>query len=96
MEIKRTTEIYTETNRRFVVHIPGSAERTNCPDCETPPSLMITAEHAAALFGINRRAIYRLVEAGCIHFMECESGVLLVCPDSVAETSEVHKPGGSL
>jgi hypothetical protein len=44
---------------------------------------MLTPNEAAALASIDVRAIFRGVEAGQIHFVERESGELLVCVNSV-------------
>jgi hypothetical protein len=81
MEIKRKTEIFVETNRRFVIHEPESAEQIFCLQCAEPT---LTAEQTAELFKVSRRDIYRLIENGTVHFTETESGILLVCPSSLA------------
>lgn len=86
MEIKRTTEIVVETERRFVVHQPEHTEQILCSKCA---DLMLTAEQAAAVFDISHRAIYQLVENGTAHFAETEAGVLFVCPRSLADVCRV-------
>ena len=78
MEIKRTTEIFVETKRRFVVSQPEHAERILCPHCAAQ---MIEAETAASLLAVSRRSVYRRVENGEAHFAETEAGILLVCPN---------------
>lgn len=40
---------------------------------------MVSAEEAAAVTGLSRRAIYRLVESSRIHFAETPGGALLIC-----------------
>lgn len=82
MEIKRTTEIFVETNRRFVIHQPEAAEQIVCPNCTEP---MLAAEQIAAVFGISRRAVYQIIENETAHFAETETGILLVCTNSFAE-----------
>jgi len=82
MEIKRTTEILIETERRFVVHHPEHAEQIVCAHCA---ELMLTAEQTAIVFKISHRAVYQLVEQGTLHFVETEAGVLFVCPRSLAD-----------
>lgn len=84
MEIKRKTEIFVETNRRFVIHQQEPAEQIFCPQCAEP---MLTAEQTAALFETSRRDMYRLVENSTVHFTETEAGILLVCPSSLAQIS---------
>lgn len=43
---------------------------------------MVTAQTAAVLYDTSLRAIYRLVEEGKIHFIETDSKVIFVCPNS--------------
>lgn len=91
MEIKRTTEIFVETKRRFIVHQPENAEPVFCLACDRQ---MLAAEHAAAVFQINCRAVYRLIEAGAAHFAETAAGAALVCPawlESVLRRDETAK-----
>lgn len=83
MEIKRKTQITIATRKRFVVLAANEpVEQESCAECgETT----LTAESCADVFGVSRREIYRLVEAGNAHFAETDAGVLLVCPASLAE-----------
>lgn len=81
MEIKRTTEIFIETDRRFVIHQAESAEQIVCPSCTEP---MLAAEQIAAVFGVSRRAVYQIIETEMVHFAETETGLLLVCTNSFA------------
>lgn len=82
MEIKRTTEILVETNRRFVIRrADESGEQLFCSRCAEP---MLAAEQAALLLGISCRAIYRHIENGNIHFAEIESGSVIICLSSLA------------
>ena len=41
---------------------------------------MLRPEEAAALAGLTAREVYRLAEAGSIHFAETADGLLLICP----------------
>ena len=52
-----------------------------CGECETPIAL-IAPELAATLCFHTTRAIYRLVEAGRVHFIDGPDGVM-VCPASL-------------
>jgi hypothetical protein len=49
---------------------------------------MARPEAAAARAGLRVREIYRLVEAGSVHFLESADGTVLVCVDSLVT------PGG--
>jgi len=46
--------------------------------------MMLTPGEAATLTHSTVRHIFRRVEAGELHFLETESGELLVCPNSLA------------
>lgn len=81
MEIKRTTEIFVETERRFVVHQPEHAEQIFCPNCAES---MLTAEQVAVVFDISRRAVYQFIENGTAHFVETETGAVMICASSLA------------
>lgn len=83
MELKRTTEIFVETNRRFVIRQPEeSAEQIVCPNCAEP---MLAAEQIAQIFGISQRRIFQLVETGGAHFAETNAGAVIICPASLGE-----------
>jgi hypothetical protein len=56
-----------------------------CPECAGP---MLAAEQGAVLLAISRRRIYQLIEIGGAHFVETSTGILLVCPNSLAKTIE--------
>jgi hypothetical protein len=84
MEINRKTEIKLQQTKRRVVLLPETEEIIACPDCEGH-EVMIAAESAASVFGFSRREIYRMVEAGTVHFLENEAGVLFVCQRSLDE-----------
>ena len=44
---------------------------------------MLNPEEASALAGVTTRHVYRLVEAGRVHFREAAGGSLLVCLGSL-------------
>lgn len=85
MEIIRKTEIVVETKRRFIINRSSAAEYLICPDC---PGRMMTAEAAAAVFNVSRRAVYRFIEQEKGHFSETEAGEIFICSDSFAEVLE--------
>ena len=87
MEIKRTTEIFIEATRRFVVRQTSANEQFICPECGSP---MFAAEQIAELFNVSRRKIYQTIEAGAWHFVETDTGAVMICLPSL-ETI----PGGA-
>ncbi|MGB2753163.1 MAG: hypothetical protein WBC19_13995 [Pyrinomonadaceae bacterium] len=83
MEIKRKVEIFTATNRRFVVRRNKPAQDIACVSCGTT---MVTAEQAAEIFGISQRSVFQFVETGTVHFTElAEGGAALICLASFAD-----------
>jgi len=50
---------------------------------------MLTAEVAATLTGLGEREIFRLVEAGALHFVEAER--VFVCRRSLADFKKLTK-----
>ena len=72
----RRTEITIETDRVWILRPgrrPGQEAGIACPACG-PRVRMITAEQAATLRGLSRRALYRLIEEGRFHFTETDDG----------------------
>lgn len=73
---------------RRLVYAPPRRATSWCGECagEVP---LLTPEEAALATGVGARAVYRLVEAGQIHFMETADGLLLVCPNRLKEQSNI-------
>lgn len=65
---------------REVVVIRGSRKRNRvlCAKCSEAAAL-VTIEEAVKISGITARAIYRLIEAGEVHFVETAEGLTLIC-----------------
>jgi hypothetical protein len=76
MEFKRRTEIFVETKRQLVIQQPGVPEPIFCPECG---QAMLTAESAAAFFQVNRRLVYQLIESDATHFLETDTGLVMLC-----------------
>lgn len=57
-----------------------------CPQCETRVK-MLTPEIAAALLGLGKREIFRLIENGRLHFTEAER--IFVCRNSFMNESRI-------
>ena len=81
VEIKRKIEVFVHTRRRFTLRPALAETNTPCIDCG---GVMLAAEQTAIVCEITRRRVYQIVEAGNAHFIETDTGVLLVCPDSLA------------
>lgn len=83
MKRRKVTEIIVETDEVFVYSSAAPAPRW-CASCGVEV-MVATPEGAASLGQINKRTIYRLIEAGAVHFEETPEGALLVCLPSLAE-----------
>lgn len=82
--MKRRTEktvITVETLQRTTVHNRRITRIAWCERCAAD-TVMLAPDEAAAHLQTTARAIFRLTEAGEIHFLETESGSLLVCRNS--------------
>ena len=83
--MKRTTEVIYETEELVSVKFRGGftefCERCNSVVAMFPP------EAAAMLTGLAEREIFRLIEAGEIHFVEAER--VFVCRDSLVNRSKL-------
>lgn len=79
--MKRKRQTRTTIEMREVVVIRGSPKRQSvfCPEC-SEAAVFVTVEEAVKLTGISARAIYRLIEAGSVHFAETADGLTLICP----------------
>ena len=75
------TVITIETFQRTTVHIRREARIAWCDRCAAD-TVMLASDEAAAHLQTTAREIFRLTEAGQIHFLETESGALLVCRNS--------------
>ncbi len=77
---KRTT-ITVETERLLTI-----SRRINrlawCPGCGRE-SHLLTVDEAAAQAHLGALAVYRLVEAGRLHYAETPAGTLLICAASL-------------
>jgi hypothetical protein len=83
MKITRKTNISFVTERKIIASASPAADETiYCPHCAAE---MIPAQISAEYFGFSSRVIYRLIEAGKIHFLETESNKIYICPVSTAE-----------
>jgi hypothetical protein len=79
--MKRKRHTRTTVEMREVVVIRGSRKRNRvlCANC-SEDIVLVTVEEAVKMSRISARAIYRLVEAGRVHFAETVEGLTLICP----------------
>ncbi|HWP41595.1 MAG TPA: hypothetical protein VNO14_00070 [Blastocatellia bacterium] len=79
---KKRVRITVESDQVYVMRRPVGNLRALCAECGDMVH-MIMPEEAMALAGVSSREIYRLVEAGRVHFLETADGFLLICLDSL-------------
>lgn len=79
----RRTKTTIEIHQVYLVRQGESFAPVLCSDCATGVASMVTPEEAANVTGVPRRSIYRLVEAGLIHYLEAADDSLLVCLNSI-------------
>jgi len=66
---KKRTEITIETHRILRIPRRPALPRAWCEQCSREVE-RVTPEQVAAITGVDRRAIYRRLEAGNLHFIE--------------------------
>ena len=76
---RRRREERIEIHERLIVRTASGSLPALCGECTTGDAIMVSPEHASTLTGIPARLIYRLVEAGAIHYREAANGKLTVC-----------------
>ena len=75
------TVITIETFQRTTVHLRRETKIAWCDRCAAD-TVMLASDEAAAHLQTTAREIFRLTEAGQIHYLETETGALLVCRNS--------------
>src|SRR5262249_39404588 len=87
--IKKRTEITVKTHRLVVLSKDNVLLRAACKVCGKEVE-MVTPEEAAAIVQVSSRTIYRIIEAGELHFKEMPT--LFICRDSLrALSSNSHE-----
>ena len=61
---------------------PTKAEEP-CKICTPKIGLMVSPEAAATITGVPMRRLFKLLEAGLIHFRENNNGAVLICVHSI-------------
>jgi len=80
---KRKTEISLEIEEAVALRT-HTALLVHCPVCRKQMR-MVAANDAAIMARLSAREIYQLVEAGQLHFIEDQNGLLYVCSDSLEQ-----------
>ena len=91
MKKRWKTEINLEFQEAITIRTPGDLI-TECPRCGKQVR-MVPANEAAIIAASTAREIYRLVEAGSIHFIEDQAGLLYVCLESLRHRSSIQQGG---
>jgi len=76
-----------ETEKFLTVRISTGKHCEFCETCHSNAPLLTVME-AAQFAGTSSRAIFRLIEAGQLHFRETATGLSLVCFDSLLAEKE--------
>jgi hypothetical protein len=82
--MSRTSEIVIERDELIVVRRREQVVIAFCETCDEEVE-MLPPEIAAVVSGAGARELYRLVEAGQIHFTEDITGLLRICARSLGE-----------
>jgi hypothetical protein len=85
--VKVNTKRKTEINLELEETVVFRTRRTLIVWCQTcrRRAPMIAADEAAVVTGRSAREIYRLVEAGALHFIEDRHRLLFVCLTSLGQ-----------
>jgi len=79
---KRRTEFAFELEQILIVKRRRGTVSGACSDC-AGDVVMLSPDEAASITTVTTRALYRLVEAGMIHFTETQTGLIRVCLPSL-------------
>lgn len=83
--MRKKTRLTIEIERVLIIRRGGAGRRAACAACGEGARLL-TVDEAAALARVSARAVYRLAEAGKIHFTETGAGSLLICFNSLCRS----------
>jgi hypothetical protein len=79
----KKTLITTETSEMLIFRRTPPPQRVWCQKCG-PDTEMISPDAVSLVTGTSARTIYRMIEAGRVHFTETPDGALLVCISALA------------
>jgi|SRR5215470_5459364 len=81
---KRRTGIAFELEQILVVRRRNGSVAGWCSGC-AGDVVMVTPDEAASITSATTRGLYRMVDAGKIHFTETESGLIRLCLPSLLQ-----------
>jgi hypothetical protein len=81
---KLTTRLVFETERTIIFRSRSRLQSVWCTGCGADVEMAIV-EQVAREAGVSELAVYQLVEARALHFVEDEDGRVLICRRSFAE-----------
>lgn len=87
MKTSSTTEIITETHRVLTIKRGSQYYLAWCAECGSGVR-MVTANEASILARVSSRAIYQLIEARELHFVETPDGAVSICINSLCDLSQ--------
>jgi hypothetical protein len=84
--MKRRTEIIVETERLILIRRRRREKSCVlwCAPCGAE-SVMLPVEEAARMLGASTMSVFRLAEAGQLHWTETQEGALLICRTSLLQ-----------
>lgn len=82
MKTSSKTEIVVETHRILTIKEGRRYRLARCEQCGKP-ARMASADEAAIVAGVSSRAIYQLIEARELHFLETPEGTVFICLNSL-------------
>jgi len=91
---RRRTKLVVETERMLIVRGHHTEMNNRCDRCGAEAKL-VSPELAATLTGLSRRAVYRLIESGQVHFTESSQALVSICLQSLT-TVKPARPDSSL
>lgn len=91
---RRVTMITIEKERSIEIISRHLRVKGWCRQCNRPV-VMLAPEKAAVIAGVGPRLIYRWVEAGQLHFLETDRGLVRICLDSLIPVAEDFHAAGS-
>lgn len=86
MKTSSKTEIIAVTHRILTIKRGSRYRLAWCEECGNEVR-MVTADEAAILAGLSSRAIYQLIEARELHFVETPDGIVFICLNSLGSLS---------
>lgn len=79
---KRITRLTVESEGTLIFRTRSSRQTRWCEQCGAEVDMAFVDE-AATVSGLNEMTIYQSIEARSLHFIEDESGRVLVCLNSL-------------